>query len=144
MVSRKPSLILPLACRIPGIQVKGPQFQVNLPSEVETFGNIAITLEFYFPGEGPLSRFTRDPVLRSLQRVRRQLNNSPLSVNSKAIGDKISTLDLHVMSNTSVERAEMIVSNCLESETEDFAVSYPILEQGSVGNGLNELHQVAD
>ncbi|KAM9860888.1 uncharacterized protein ACBR49_001535 [Aulostomus maculatus] len=139
MVSRQPSLILPLACRIPGVQATGPQYKINMPTETETFGNVAFSLKFYFPGEGPMANHTRNPktrsVYRPLSRLRREAEssseqNSTSDTETGAIGSKITELDLHVLSNCSVERAEMIVSNCMESETEDFAVSYPILEQG--------------
>ncbi|XP_070763376.1 uncharacterized protein [Enoplosus armatus] len=143
MVSRKPSLILPLACRIPGVQAQGPQYKIGMPAEREVFGVIKIWLEIHPPGEGPLANFTRIPTFRNLRlfpgRVRREVeslsvNTSTSSTNnntsSPAVGSRIKQLDLHVMSNCSIDRAEMIVSNCLESETEDFAKSQPILEQG--------------
>lgn len=41
-------------------------------------------------------------------------------------------LYLTVMSNCSIGRAEMVVSNCIESETEDFAKNSTIIRQGSV------------
>ncbi|XP_044213684.1 mucin-5AC-like [Thunnus albacares] len=153
MVSREPSLVLPLACRIPGVQAKGPQHKISMPTEKETFGEVRFWIEFHLPGEGPLAQFTRDPKLRSLrfspERVRREVESlsrsystsnstsnstSDFSVNSTGIydtiGSRINQLDLHVMSNCSVDRAEMVVSNCMESEAEDFSVSNPILEQG--------------
>ena len=159
MVSREPSLVLPLACRIPGVQAKGPQHKISMPTEKETFGEVRFWIEFHLPGEGPLAQFTRDPKLRSLrfspERVRREVESlsrsystsnstsnstSDFSVNSTGIydtiGSRINQLDLHVMSNCSVDRAEMVVSNCMESEAEDFSVSNPILEQGSVTNHL--------
>ncbi|XP_037604780.1 uncharacterized protein LOC119475797 [Sebastes umbrosus] len=141
MVSRKPSLVLPLACRIPGAQVKGPQYTMALPTETEAFGEIRIWVEMHLPGEGPLSKFTRSPKLRSL-RMRREVgplsgtngtstNSTDNSTSSSlALGDRYNQLDLHVLSNCSIERAEMVVTNCYESATEDFAVSYPLLEQG--------------
>ncbi|XP_072236152.1 uncharacterized protein [Leuresthes tenuis] len=144
MVSRKPSLVLPLACRIPGAQVKGPQFAVNMPTEKETFGEIGVRIEFYFPGQGPLAKFTSIPRFRTdniqRERVRREkdfeiaLSNISNSSNDDSgrgeIGSKIKQLDLHVMSNCTVVRAEMIVRQCIESETEDFAVSKLILDKG--------------
>nr|XP_046250163.1 uncharacterized protein LOC124061887 [Scatophagus argus] len=132
VISRQPSLILPLACRIPAVQVKGPQYQISLPTERETFGELDIWIEVHFPGEGPFATFTRNPTFRTsqglLNRVRREAASN--SSSSPAIGSKIKELDLHVMSNCSIDRAEMIVSNCIESQTEDFAVSRTILEQG--------------
>lgn len=147
LVSRRPSLILPLACRIPGVQAKGPQYKMSMPTEKEAFGELAIWIEIHFPGQGPLSKFTNKPRFYIPQvdsnRVRREAespsesnttstNSTDTSSSSMAVGSKITNLDLHVMSNCSIGRAEMIVSNCLESETEDFAVSQPIIQQGSV------------
>ncbi|KAM8761885.1 uncharacterized protein AB9X84_006783 [Acanthopagrus schlegelii] len=149
-VSRQPSLILPLACRIPGVQATGPNYKISLPSETEMFGPLRIWIEVLMPGEGPMAEFTRTPKFRSLQlspeRSRREAE-SPSKIDtstnssstnstdnssstSGAVGSRITQLDLHVMSNCSIKRAEMIVSNCIESETEDFAESRPILRQG--------------
>ena len=101
-----------------------------MPTEMETFGHIRIWIEIHRPGQGPMKKFTRTPKLSSLYipsgRVRREA--APPSVKAS----RVDQLDLHVMSNCSVDRAELIVSNCLESETEDFAETSPILEQGSV------------
>ncbi|XP_069021854.1 uncharacterized protein [Embiotoca jacksoni] len=161
MVSRKPSLILPLACRIPRAQVNGPKYEISMPTEEETFGEISVWITFYPPGEGPLAKFTANPTLRSnyifARRVRRDVesgagsniasnttstcssNNTTSSAGSSnnattstrgAVGSRLQQLDLYIMSNCSVARAEMIVSNCMESETEDFTESHPILDQG--------------
>lgn len=146
MVSRKPSLILPLACRIPGIQVRGPQFNITMPTEKETFGVFDFQLEFYLPGEGPMSKYTRTPTFQSLQPLvgrRRREAETPSGSHSISIrstdnttsgstGSRISQLDLYVLSNCTVNRAELIVSQCVQSETEDFAQSTPVLQQGSV------------
>lgn len=146
MVSRKPSLILPLACRIPAVQAKGPHYKIYMPTEKETFGEVKIWIEFHLPGQGPLGKFTRNPKMRVLPlppaRVRRGAhsasdnNSTNTDSNSTlpAIGSRLDHLDLHVMSNCSISRAELIVSNCMESETEDFSDKKPILEQGSVEN----------
>ncbi|XP_031704178.1 mucin-5AC-like [Anarrhichthys ocellatus] len=150
MVSSEPSLVLPLACRIPGVQAKGSQYKIGIPTERETFGEVMIWLELHLPGEGPLAEFTRIPKFRALRmapgRVRREAespsesnsssrynstaSNRTSTYDSKAIGSRISKVDLLVLSNCSIARAEMMVGNCMESETEDFAVSYPIMEQG--------------
>lgn len=211
VIRRLPILVLPLACRIPGIQAKGPQYEIGIPKEKEVFGEVEFKLEFHFPGKGPLGRFTSSPVFRTdnvriLRRDRRELRelragntttvnpstvsggnssvsitsssnvtslsnssnitppssgassastvsggNSSISVTSSAnvtsvsnsssataattdssgqIGSKIDTLDLYVMSNCSVARAEIIVSSCLESATADFNVSHPLLDGG--------------
>ncbi|XP_039987817.1 uncharacterized protein LOC120792657 isoform X2 [Xiphias gladius] len=138
VVSRQPSLILPLACRIPGAQVKGPQYKIGMPTEEETFGQVTFWMEFHLPGQGPLAKFTRIPRLRSIYvppgRVRREAESPSwrniTSNSSGAFESRVDQLDLHVMSNCSVDRAELMVSNCIESETEDFAETSPILEQG--------------
>ncbi|XP_045074079.1 uncharacterized protein LOC121566685 [Coregonus clupeaformis] len=56
---------------------------------------------------------------------------------------RLDTLDLHVFSNTSLDRAELMVGKCMESETEDMADSFYILEQGqcrcTAGNGTLEI-----
>lgn len=133
MISRQPLLILPLACRIPRVQVKGPNALIELPTERETFGEFRVWIEFYLPGTGPLAQFTRNPTFRSNfnspQRVRRAVDSE---TGSEEIGSRIKQLDLYVRSNCSAVRAEMIVNECIESETEDFAISHPILKQGSV------------
>ncbi|XP_032377352.1 uncharacterized protein LOC116692880 [Etheostoma spectabile] len=149
MVSRQPSLVLPLACRIPGAQVKGSQFEVSMPTEKETFGEFRIWIGIYLPGEGPLGKYTRTPKMRSLPllkgRLRREAELTSISTNAStsirgAIGSKIEMLDLQVMSNCSVAQAQMIVSSCIESETEDFAESYPLLKQGcSTSNSTLEV-----
>ncbi|XP_076589101.1 uncharacterized protein LOC143322081 [Chaetodon auriga] len=145
IIRRQPSLTLPLACRIPGAQAKGPQYEISMPSETETFGNVEFWVEVHFPGEGPLSNFTRVPRFRSLEvasgRLRRDLGRSERSTNSRAaVGSKLDKLDLHLLSNCTVDRAQMLVSNCSESETEDFAVSHPILDYGcSASNSTLEI-----
>ncbi|KAM7015021.1 uncharacterized protein LKV04_013324 [Tautogolabrus adspersus] len=159
LVRRTPSLILPLACRIPGVQAKGTQLEIGIPTERETFGAVRYWIEFHLPGHGPFAKFTRTPLLRTLQiapsRVRREVEplsetNTPSNSTSTAsytgattslpVGSRLNVLDLHVMSNCSINRAEMIVSDCLESETEDFAVSYPLLERGcSASNNTLEV-----
>lgn len=141
MVSRKPSLILPLACRIPATLVKGPQYQVSMPTEAEVFGVVLVWLEMHVPGEGPLSPFTSNARFRTNNifrgRFRRQVESetqsnstSNSSSSMPAVGSRFDFLDLHVMSNCSVDRAEMVVSKCIQSENEDFSDSRPIVEQG--------------
>ncbi|XP_071390382.1 uncharacterized protein [Centroberyx affinis] len=139
VVSRLPSLVLPLACRIPRVQATGPQYQIAIPSEEEAFGNFTVWLEFHFPGSGPLQEFTRVPNFRHLHtfpeagRLRRAAampQSQSFSFPREGIGSKVNMLDLHVMSDCNIERAEMMVGKCVESETEDFADSHPILDQG--------------
>ncbi|KAK7912836.1 hypothetical protein WMY93_013047 [Mugilogobius chulae] len=160
VIRRQPILVLPLACRIPSIQAKGPNYKVGIPKEKEVFGEVEFKLEFHFPGKGPLGKFTTNPTFRyDNRRIRRELryychNAKPSNITAlinnttsittvttastttvstttaSLIGSKIDTLDLYVTSNCSVERAEILVSSCMESETEDFAISSPLLEQG--------------
>ncbi|XP_029354274.1 uncharacterized protein LOC115041109 [Echeneis naucrates] len=155
MVSRNPSLVLPLACRIPRAQVRGPKFSITIPTERELFGPVAFWIEFHIPGEGPLANFTRIPRFRSIAippgRVRRAVGSPSESKGSFTSSSnhsfvrqgselKVKQLDLHVMSNCSLHQAEMVVTSCLESETEDFAETSPILQQGcAVSNNTVEI-----
>lgn len=137
MVRKKPTLILPLACRIPGVQAKGPEYRLNIPMEKEVFGEVAFTLKLYLPGEGPFGNFTRAPRIsdtpRNPTRVRRDAELSLQSANdSLKAGSRVGMLYLTVLSNCSIGRAEMVVSNCIKSETEDFATYSAIIQQGSV------------
>lgn len=143
MVSRQPLFFLPVACRIPSTQLQGLNYNVQMPKENQIFGEVGFKLKFYLPGKGPMAKYTESAQLRSMdksfRRMRRDLE-SVLSLNdtfpgathSDAIGSRINQLDLHVFSNCTISRAELIVSQCLNSETEDFAESTPILQQGSV------------
>lgn len=138
VIRRQPNLVLPLACRIPGVQARGPQYNIKVPTEKEVFGDVVFRLEFYFPGEGPLQKFTNNPTFRSDNRRFRQASGSASNSSSSsdairvsgAVGSKISSLDLYVTSNCTVSRAEILVGTCQQSATEDFAVSTSILEQG--------------
>lgn len=134
VVKKNPSLFLPLACRIPGVQAKGPSHRLNIPTEKEVFGPVAFSIKLYFPGEGPFGNFTRVPrLLDSRTRVRRDAEPPLESANNSfKAGSRIQMLYLTVMSNCSIGRAEMVVSNCIESETEDFAKYTTIITQGSV------------
>ncbi|XP_023188205.1 uncharacterized protein LOC111608417 [Xiphophorus maculatus] len=152
MISRQPSLILPLACRIPGAQAKLSQYAVSMPTERETFGEFTIRLDFYLPGQGPLARLTSTPRFRSnfllSSRFRRETGSeSRTSISSTQTTPQpdeiVKQLDLHVMSNCSIDRAEMIVTGCVESETEDFTVSHPILEKGCMTSN-NTLEIITD
>lgn len=87
-----------------------------------------------------MSKFTKFPKFRTLPvspgRLRREAKlakseSSDTSINTRdEVGSRLENLDLHLMSNCSIDRAELLVSNCIESETEDFAESHPILDQG--------------
>lgn len=67
---------------------------------------------------------TRQARLRSLQSARtaRELQRS----------SRLDMLDLHVFSNCSLARAELMVGRCVESETSDFLHARPLLSQGLV------------
>lgn len=123
-ISRVPTLILPLACRIPGQQAKGPAFKISIPEEVKTFGAVSFWLEFHLPGKGPMASKTRLSVLRSSPPVR--------AARELRAADRVDMLDLHVFSNCSLARAELMVGRCVESETEDFTSTRPLLNQGLV------------
>ncbi|XP_037312857.2 uncharacterized protein LOC119199623 [Pungitius pungitius] len=125
VVSRHPSLVLPLVCRIPGVQARGPQYRVRVPTEKESFGEVTFWLEVHPPGQGPLGNFTRVPRFRSLQLAPRRARRE-----AAAVGSRLTLLDLQVMSNSSTAAAEMLVGNCRRSETEDFAESTFLLENG--------------
>ncbi|XP_051580458.1 uncharacterized protein LOC127456154 isoform X2 [Myxocyprinus asiaticus] len=131
-ISRLASLVLPLACRIPGHQAKGPSFRISIPSEVEIFGAVSFWIEFHLPGEGPLAAETRQPRLRSSQPVR--------AARALTRTSRIDSLDLHVFSNCSLARVELMVGRCVESETQDFLETQPLLNQGCLtGNGTTEI-----
>lgn len=128
VVRRRPILVLPLACRIPSVLVKGPTQELTVPSEVETFGALDIRLEIHLPGEGPLSEFTG-------RQARFVANNYPSRVRrdfeERAVGSRHDFLDLHVLSNCSLPRAEMI-TRCLECLNPDYTDCHPLIEQGLV------------
>ncbi|XP_065126049.2 uncharacterized protein [Paramisgurnus dabryanus] len=131
-ITRAASLVLPLACRIPAHQPKSPSFNISMPTEVETFGAVSFWLEFHIPGEGPMAADTRHARLRSLQPVHmaRDLQRA----------GKTNILDLHVFSNCSLARAELMVSRCVESESKDFLHIQPLLNQGCAsGSGTSEV-----
>ncbi|XP_052007924.1 uncharacterized protein LOC127661332 [Xyrauchen texanus] len=131
-ISRMASLVLPLACRIPGQQAKGPSFRISIPSEVEIFGAVSFWIEFHRPGEGPLAAETRLSRLRSSQPVR--------AARALTRASRIDTLDLHVFSNCSLARVELMVGRCVESQTQDFMETQPLLNQGCLSsNGTTEI-----
>ncbi|XDV29836.1 hypothetical protein PO909_032870 [Leuciscus waleckii] len=131
-ISRVATLILPLACRIPGQRAKAPAFKISIPSDVETFGAVSFWIEFYFPGEGPMAAETRLPRMRSLRSVR-------AAQELRSTG-RMETLDLHVFSNCSLDRAELMVGSCVESDTQDFVNTRPLLNHGCApGNGTFEI-----
>ncbi|KAM8893828.1 uncharacterized protein AB9W97_010772 isoform 2-T2 [Spinachia spinachia] len=137
IISRRPSLVLPLACRIPAVQARGPQYQVHIPTQKEAFGEVAVWLEVHEPGEGPLGNFTGLPRPRSLAlapgRARREAQFSNAS-SRLAIGSRFSQLDLQLLSNCSITGAKMLVGNCRRSETTDFAEATFILDQGCLSS----------
>lgn len=105
--------------------------------EREVFGEVTFALKLYLPGEGPFGNFTRAPRIldtpENPSRVRRDAELSLQSANdSLKQGSRIGMLYLTVLTNCSIGRAEMVVSNCIKSETEDFATYSAIIQQGSV------------
>ncbi|KAF3832932.1 hypothetical protein F7725_026597 [Dissostichus mawsoni] len=109
MVSRLPSLILPLACRIPKkVNVTGPNYLMRTPTEEEVFGQIRVWIELHFPGEGPLSKFTRLPKFRTLfmspARLRREAEypseRNSNSTSTSSIDNSTSTDDGSSTSNS--------------------------------------------
>ncbi|XP_077476143.1 uncharacterized protein LOC144089131 [Stigmatopora argus] len=133
LITRDPSLIFPLACRIPAVLARSPNFNIKIPTNA--FDNTAVRLEFYIPGEGPMAKYTRNPRFNPLELIRErvQLDSSPAR-HIRAVqgqqGSMIKDLDLHLISNTTLARAEISVQRCVESETADFTKSYIFLEEG--------------
>ncbi|XP_010874370.2 uncharacterized protein LOC105014067 [Esox lucius] len=133
VISRLPTLVLPLACRYPAIEAKGPQYAITIPSEQETFGIVKFWLEFYPPGVGPFANQTRAFNLKPPSQRRRRDTSVRTS-------NRLDTLDLHVFSNATLDRVELMVGSCMESETADMAESKYILDQGcNAGNGSLEV-----
>ncbi|XP_053722497.1 uncharacterized protein LOC128759514 [Synchiropus splendidus] len=140
IVSRKPSFILPLACRIPGVQASGPWSSSLLPTEEETFGKLTFWMEVHLPGEGPFAPFTRTPVFRTVPRFGRAHrglvfkgnDTDNTTISQLSIGSKLNYLDLTILCNTSFESAEMVVDDCMQSLSEDMSQSTPILQNGCV------------
>lgn len=89
-----------------------------MPTEKEVFGQVAFSIKVYLPGEGPFGNFTRAPrILDTRTRVRRDVEPALQSANSSfKAAPRIQILYMTVMSNCSIGRAEMVVSNCIESE----------------------------
>lgn len=119
VITRKPTLMLPLACRIPTALASGPQYQIGIPTELETFGEARIMI------------MVTIPELSSARR-RREVGSSV----GTPIGSSIAALDVTVMHQSTAERAELMISNCIESDTEDFANFRPFVERGSVAINL--------
>lgn len=109
-------------------------YRLNIPTEKEVFGVVTLSIKLYSPGEGPFGNFTRNPrILDARTRVHRDAEPPLQSANNSfKDGSRVQTLYLTVMSNCSIGRAEMVISNCIESETEDFAKANTIIHQGSV------------
>ncbi|XP_062405089.1 uncharacterized protein LOC134095513 [Sardina pilchardus] len=118
-ITRRPMLILPLACQITEGQVEGPRYKITMPKEEKVFGKVSFWLEFHRPGEGPLGNLTRTATFR---RYSREARVAVKEVN------RLEQLDLYVFSNSSVTRAQLLMQGCMESETEDFSGASPIVE----------------
>ncbi|XP_036390586.1 deleted in malignant brain tumors 1 protein-like [Megalops cyprinoides] len=122
-ISRFPSLVLPLACRLPALQRQAPAYSISVPIEEEAFGAVHFWLEFHRPGQGPLGNQTRF--------MSTQVKEATLGVQSAS---HLEMLDLHVFSDCQLERAELMVGTCMKSETPDFQVAHPILQNGCVSD----------
>ncbi|XP_057689716.1 uncharacterized protein LOC130914484 isoform X2 [Corythoichthys intestinalis] len=133
LIRRQPSLILPLACRIPAVQARGPNFNVNIPTIA--FDNTAVRLEFHLPGEGPMWTYTSNPQFNPLELISERVRGDASPVRHiRAVqgepGSRIKELDLHLISNSTLDRSELSILRCVESATADFSKVYTILEQG--------------
>ncbi|XP_061617390.1 uncharacterized protein LOC133471658 [Phyllopteryx taeniolatus] len=133
MITRQPSLILPLACRIPAVQARGPNFNVTVP--VTVFFNSDVWLEFHLPGEGPFAEYTYHPQFRPLGLMPGPMRRDSAPVRhiralQGGLGSRIKELDLHLLSNTTLKRAELSVKRCVESASENFAESLIIMDNG--------------
>lgn len=122
-ITRRPILILPLACRIKAQEASGPKYKITIPQEEKVFGVVSFWVEFHLPGEGPLGNLTRKAEFRRLPREAREFS---------AKTNRFSELDMYVFSNSSMTRAQLMMGGCKESETEDFALTSPIVDSGSV------------
>ncbi|XP_076143443.1 uncharacterized protein LOC143125657 [Alosa pseudoharengus] len=120
-ITRRPMLILPLACRIAGREAQGPHYKVIIPIEEKVFGKVSFWLEFHRPGEGPLGNLTRIGQFRRFPREARVAMNKV---------NRLEELDLYVFSNSSKTQAQLLMGGCKKSETEDFADASPIVENG--------------
>lgn len=67
---------------------------------------------------------TRLPRMHSLRSVR-------AAQELRSTG-RMEMLDLHVFSNCSLDRAELMVGRCVESDTQDFVNTRPLLNHGLV------------
>ncbi|XP_023673002.1 uncharacterized protein [Paramormyrops kingsleyae] len=117
-ISRHPSFVLSLACRFRESLVRDNPQLVSLPSEKETFGIPHFSMEFYRPGEGPLSLGTK---------MKTRKRRAGASVQRAG---RVDVLDMYVYSNSTVGHAELIVGTCVLSSTATFEVTQPIIEEG--------------
>lgn len=108
-----------------------------MPTEEETFGVVIIWLEIHVPGEGPMSNFTRSATMRtdnSANRARREVGTGN-STSELPAGSRYDVLDLQVLSNCSIKKAEMI-SKCSVCASDKYTNCRPLIEQGSVTNAV--------
>ncbi|KAG9336351.1 hypothetical protein JZ751_002698 [Albula glossodonta] len=128
-ISRLPTLLLHVACRFPAVMVHGPHYNITMPTEEQIFGAPRFWLEFHKPGEGPFAN--RMQIANGAQREKRSGVRS---------AHRLELLDLYVFSNTSLDRAELMVGSCMQSETPDFQIKHPFVAGGCVNsNGTLEL-----
>ncbi|KAJ8252018.1 hypothetical protein COCON_G00213300 [Conger conger] len=124
-IIRAPTLVLRLSCRFPAARIGGPHFKMSPTNEEEVFGVPEFWLEFFPPGLGPESGVTQSPIVQRTDKI-----------------------DLYIFSNTSVARAELQVSSCVQSPTMEFKTTQSFLNAGCVENDVlpqdhEESHRVA-
>ncbi|XP_077375021.1 uncharacterized protein LOC144017384 [Festucalex cinctus] len=141
MISRQPSLILPLACRIPAVRARGPNFNIAVPATA--FDNADVWLEFHLPGEGPLALYTSHPQFSPIGLLPGRLRRDAASVShirtsQGELGTRIKAMDLHLLSNTTLERSELSIERCVQSATHDFAERHTILENGCKASNVTQ------
>ncbi|KAI1895629.1 hypothetical protein AGOR_G00108200 [Albula goreensis] len=122
-ISRLPTLLLHVTCRFPAVMVHGPHYNIAMPTEEQIFGAPRFWLEFHKPGEGPFANRTQ--IANGAQREKRSGVRS---------AHRLELLDLYVFSNTSLDRAELMVGSCMQSETPDFQTKHPFVAGGCVNS----------
>ncbi|XP_068173183.1 uncharacterized protein [Antennarius striatus] len=109
VITRQQLLMFPLACRLPQILATGPPYNVSLPSELEVFGEVEVRIIITLPE--PATRLQRQTAM-------------------------IDMLDVTVTADSLAQDAQLVVSNCIMSETADFAQFVPIVERGCLDTSM--------
>lgn len=132
-IRRLPSLILPLACHISAVKAKS-QYTSITASEEEIFGSIVFWLEIGQPGSDSFSSITRNATFRHLRSLSlpREAREAVvlLEPRNRGVWQQVEMIDLRVMSNSKKTQVELMVDNCMESVTEDFSDTEPLVEEG--------------